>query len=249
MACSCMTRRGLLLGGASLGVAPLAGCDEVSLVSDAEMARLGEESWAQIIAQTPESRNAELKSATSAVAARLLNAEGDQLSNWDIRVFANPQVNAFALPGGKIGVYEGMFKAARTPDQLAAIIGHEIGHLKAEHAKKRVSAQVAKDSGVQLVAWLLEAGDVQFAREIAGALGVGVELGLVLPYSRNQEVEADRLGLITMHAAGFDASQAITLWQRMQELGGSRGPEFLATHPDPSARIEEIRETLPSLET
>lgn len=249
MMCGCSTRRGFLMGSAALGATGLSACDEVSLVSDEELARMGEETWRQILADVPESRNANLRGATSEVSAQLLAASGQSVQDWDIRVFASPQINAFALPGRKIGVYEGMFQAARTADQLAAIIGHEIGHLQAEHARKRVTAQIAKDSGLQLLNWALEAGDVQFAREIAGALGVGIELGLVLPYSRNQETEADRIGVHIMHDAGFAAEEAITLWQRMASLSDNRGPEFLATHPQPTSRITEIRALIPTLDT
>lgn len=246
---TCFTRRGFLTTASAGALAGVAGCDEApSLVSDAELAAMGERAWAEIREQIAPSREADLTQVTAEVSTQLLRAAGEAPSDWEVQVFASPQINAFALPGGKIGVYEGMFQAARTRDQLAAIIGHEIGHLQAEHSKKRVSAQIARDAGVQLIARVLEMGDVAFAREIAAALGVGIDVGLVLPYNRDQELEADALGLMTMNAAGFNAAETITLWERMTQLNNRRSPEFLATHPSPGSRIAEIEAILPSLE-
>ncbi|MGR3466263.1 MAG: M48 family metallopeptidase [Shimia sp.] len=246
--CSCFSRRAFLTGStATLAMGGLSGCDDVSLVSDAQVEELGLRTWSQITSQVPTSRNAELAEVTRAISTRLLEAAGERPRDWEVRVFASDQINAFAVPGRKIGLYEGMFRAARTPDQLAAVIGHEIGHIQAEHSKERLSAQIAAQQGQRLLARLLQAGDIEYADEIAAVLGVGVELGLVLPYNRGQEIEADRLGLFTMDSAGFRAEAAIDLWTRMAQLSKSRSPNFLATHPAPRARIDEIRATLPEL--
>jgi predicted Zn-dependent protease len=235
------------MGSAAGATITLSGCDEVSLVSDRKVEEMGLVAWQEITQQTPESRSADLRQVTTEIADRLLRAGGEAPQDWEVRVFASPQVNAFALPGRKIGIYEGMFNVARSRDQVAAIIGHEIGHLEADHAQKRISAQIAKDQGLRLLSWALQASEIEFAADIAGALGVGLDLGLVLPYSRRQEVEADRFGVILMAEAGYVPEEAITLWQNMQTAAGQRGPDFLATHPNPYARIEEIRELLPQL--
>ncbi len=243
-------RRFLAASAAVLGTAPLlAACDELpfSLVSDAQAAEMGRQAWQGIREQTPPSRDAELQGALKRVSTRLLETLGERPGDWEIEVFASEQVNAFALPGRRIGVFEGLFGVAANEAQLATIVGHEIGHLQAEHAQERMTAEITKQFGLRLIALLLEIGDVEYAAGIAAALGVGVQYGLVLPYSRSQELEADRLGLSTMAAAGFEAREAVALWRRMEQAGGPRPPEFLATHPAPQSRIEAIEAMLPEV--
>jgi predicted Zn-dependent protease len=229
------------------GVLMLTGCDGFSVVPDESVQAMGLEAWSAIRAETPPSADPELQAALDAVARRLLLAAGERPADWEAVVFAGPEVNAFALPGNKIGVYEGMFGVAETPDQLAAVVGHEIGHLAAEHSGERITAQVVKDLGLRLIYLLLRLGEVQFAADIAAALGLGAHYGLVLPYSRNQELEADRLGLELMAAAGFEPAAAMELWRRMEAAGDGRLPGFLSTHPTPAARIEAIEEMLPEV--
>jgi predicted Zn-dependent protease len=219
----------------------------VDLVSDEQVEAMGLQAWEEIRANAPVARDPALQSTLDRVSARLLSAAGQAPADWEFVVFGRPDVNAFALPGRKIGVYEGMFRVIANEDQLAAIVGHEIGHLQAEHGQERMNAQLSADWGLRIISFLLQIGDVEFAAEIAAALGLGVEYGLVLPYSRRQELEADRLGLQTMAAAGFAPEQAVDLWRRMEAAGGDRPPEFLATHPAPASRIEAIRKMLPEI--
>jgi predicted Zn-dependent protease len=192
----------------------------------------------------PPSREAEARRQVEAIARRLLIAAGEDPSRWEVSVFAQPDANAFVLPGRKIGVLEGMIQLAGSEGELAAVIGHEIGHLEAEHARERVSAETLRHWGLQLIAFLLDINEVAFAREIAALLGVGVEFGLVRPYGRAQELEADRLGLFMMAKAGYDPREAVDLWQRMDRIGG-RGPAILSTHPAPQDRIEALEALLP----
>jgi predicted Zn-dependent protease len=227
------------------------GCDRLlpfDLVSDAETEAMGLEAWQALLAETPVSRDPSLQAALDEVAGQLLAAAGEDPGAWEAVVFAGPEVNAFALPGNKIGVYEGMFATAENPDQLAAVVGHEIGHLLADHSQERMTAQIAKNLGLRFITVLLRLGEVQFAEDIAAALGLGAEFGLMLPYSRGHELEADRLGLELMAAAGYDPAAAVELWRRMQAASGQRTPGFLSTHPTPDARIEAIEEILPELE-
>ncbi|RVT83165.1 M48 family peptidase [Rhodobacteraceae bacterium CCMM004] len=248
MCTSCFSRRRFLTLGAVSAATLTAGCDgPPNLVSDAEVERMGLQAWDDMQRRTPVSGNREMREVLGLVATRLLQVGGHDPGDWEVAVFASPQINAFALPGRKIGVFEGMFGVTQNADQLAAIVGHEIGHLEAEHGHKRVNAQAAKNTGIRLVAWLLNLGEVEYADEIAAALGLGVEVGLMLPYSREQELEADRLGIELMAEARFDAAQAVMLWQRMQSATGGRGPEFLGTHPTPASRIREIEEILATL--
>ncbi len=238
---------GLLSGAAAMPF--LGGCDEipVQLVSDETVRQLGLESWERLRARTAVSRVPEYHAVLQRVGERLLATAGAPRKDWEMVVFAGDEVNAFALPGGKIGVYEGMFQLAANTDQLAAVIGHEIGHNAAEHSQERLSAAAAKQWGLRLISTALQMGDVAYANEIAALLGLGVEFGLVLPYSRGQELEADALGLKMMAQAGFDPREAAALWRRMDALQADRAPAFLSTHPAPTARIEAIEAMLPEL--
>jgi predicted Zn-dependent protease len=244
---ACTRRRvlGMIAAGASAPV--LAGCDRIAswLVSDAAIEELGTETWNRLKASKPGSRDVRAQRLVETVATRLLSAGGEDPTRWEARVFADPTVNAFALPGRKIGIFEGMLGVAGGESGLGAVIGHEIGHLKAAHPAERITAEMARQWGLQLISFLLEISDVAFAREIAGLLGVGAEFGLVRPYGRSQEREADRLGVFLMARAGYDPSDAVALWQRMARLEGARTPAFLSTHPSPAARARDIEALIP----
>jgi len=224
----------------------LSGCDWLpfDLVSDRQAEAMGLQAWEEIVATTPPSDDPRLQAALDAVVARLLAAAGERPEDWEAVVFAGPEVNAFALPGNRIGVFEGMFGMAENPDQLAAVVGHEIGHVAAEHSQERMTAEIARHLGVRLIALLLQLGEVQYGDDIAAALGLGAEYGLLLPYSRQHELEADRIGLELMAAAGYDPAEAVALWRNMRAAGGDGPPGFLSTHPTPAARIEALEEML-----
>ncbi|HEV7370162.1 M48 family metallopeptidase, partial [Arenibaculum sp.] len=148
-------------------------------------------------------------------------------------------------PGGKIGVYEGMFQVAENEAQLAAVVGHEIAHNQAQHAQQRLSSQAATELGTQVLGAVLQGGNVGGGQQIAALLGAGAQYGLILPYSRNQELEADRLGLLMMARAGYDPRAAVQLWRNMGAAGGARPPEFMSTHPGPESRIARLEELVP----
>jgi predicted Zn-dependent protease len=157
-----------------------------------------------------------------------------------VTVFEDESANAFALPGGKIGVHTGLLEVAKTPDQLAAVIGHEIGHVMAEHSNERVSTAFAANAGVQLAA-ALSGTDGPKQQMLMGLLGLGAQFGVLLPFSRTQESESDEIGLTLMARAGFDPRAAINLWENMAQAGGAQPPEFLSTHPSHGTRIEDLR--------
>jgi predicted Zn-dependent protease len=241
------TRREALHLFLGVTLAPtVAGCERVApfIVSDETVEQLGLETWARLRQQMPVSQNAGAQQQVTEIARRLLVAAGEDPRRWEVQVFAEPQANAFVLPSRKIGVLEGMLRIAGTEDQLAAVIGHEIGHLQAEHSRERVSGETLRQWGLRLISFLLQINDVAFAREIAALLGVGVEFGLVRPYGRAQELEADRLGLIMMTKAGYNPHAAVELWRRMDQQGGGL-PAILSTHPAPQDRIEAIQAMIP----
>lgn len=162
--------------------------------------------------------------------------------NWDIVVFDSATVNAFAMPGGKIGVYTGLLDITENPDQLAAVLGHEIGHVMAHHSAERMSQ-------AQMIMIGMTAAGVVFANNrdhamIMAALGLGATVGIQLPFSRTHEAEADQIGEDLMAKAGFDPAQSIRLWEIMEKKGGSRPPELLSTHPDPENRARRLEDLL-----
>ncbi|BBD80477.1 M48 family metallopeptidase [Aerosticca soli] len=159
--------------------------------------------------------------------------------DWEVQIVGDNDANAFALPGGRIGVNLGMFKVATDQDQLAVVLGHELAHVVARHGAERVSDTYAAQAAV--LAGTLYAGsrgtDTGYA---AAALGLGAEVGILLPFSRVQESEADTLGLRYMAEAGFDPRAAATLWHKMATQGGSKLPAFLSTHPSPADREQRL---------
>lgn len=168
---------------------------------------------------------------------------------WETAVFVDDAPNAFALPGGKVGVNTGMFKVAKNQDQLAAVIGHEIGHVYARHSNERVSRQAATSTGLAVLGALAGARYGQGASDVVTqGGGAAAQLGVLLPFSRTQETEADEVGQRLMAQAGFDPAQAVNLWQNMIAASAGRSPEWLSTHPDPQNRIQALQARAPSLQ-
>jgi predicted Zn-dependent protease len=169
---------------------------------------------------------------------------------WELVVFDDPQVNAFALPGGKIGVYTGLLDIAENQNQLAAVIGHEIGHVIAEHGNERMSSSTLIGVGMEVTNQLLQANQIASNNMIMAAIGMGVQVGVQLPFSRTHESEADLIGLQLMAKSGFDPRQSVNLWQNMDKAsGGKRQPEILSTHPTPASRISKLSANIPAAMT
>lgn len=165
---------------------------------------------------------------------------------WEVIVFDDDQVNAFALPGGKIGVYTGLLKVAKNQHQLAAVIGHEVGHVIAHHGNERMSQSTLINAGQQVVGQVLEANQVAQSKPIMAAIGLGVQVGVQLPYSRAHESEADIIGLELMAKSGFDPQESVTLWQNMEASSdGQRPLEIMSTHPAPQSRINHLTDKMP----
>jgi len=220
---------------------------QLTVYSEEKMDAMGAESFAQIKAQTPSSRDSEAIRVINCVANAIterLPAE-ERGAGWEVWVFDGNMVNAFALPGRKIGVYEGIFRAARNQDQLAAVIGHEVGHVTAHHANERVST----GSTVQNVVGIAQAaagGSNTASGQLAGLLGAGAQVGVILPFNRTQESEADIIGIDYMAKAGFDPRATIPLWENMARIGQDKPPEFLSTHPSDDTRKKNLTERIPA---
>jgi predicted Zn-dependent protease len=165
--------------------------------------------------------------------------------SWEVVVFDSEQVNAFALPGGKIGVYTGLLKVTDNQHQLAAVIGHEVGHVIEQHSNERLSSNSLAQTGLVLASAVLEANDVKARQQWMAGLGLGLQYGVLMPYSRSHESEADIVGEDLMAKSGFDPSASIELWKNMAKASGQQPPEWLSTHPSHTTRIQQLTEHLP----
>ncbi|WP_027079445.1 M48 family metallopeptidase [Luteimonas mephitis] len=217
----------------------------VGAVSQDQLNQMGALAFAETKAKTPQSKDARQLAYVRCVVSALvreLPANSGQGTAWDAAVFVNDEPNAFALPGGKVGVYTGIFKAARNQDQLAAVIGHEIGHVIAHHHDERITRQMMAQGALGVAGGLVGAGYGDAAANTTTQLGsIAAQGFFLLPNSRDQETEADIVGQDLMAKAGFDPRAAVNLWQNMMGAGGNRPPQWLSTHPDPKARIGELQ--------
>ncbi len=251
-----ISRRKLVQGLAAGSIVAVAGCarnqaigrDQLLLVSEGQIAQMAAASWTQLKRQTKISKDRNLNRRLNTVGNNIVRTAGLQRQPWEFTVFDDDQANAFVLPGGKVGFYKGIFKRMKNDHHLATVMGHEVGHVTGRHAAERYSQQVAAGVVTTAAAVALEAGDVRGGAQIAGILGLGVQFGILLPYSRRHELEADRLGINYMHRAGYDARQSLDFWDNMsaQRTGGSP-PEFLSTHPSDATRKAAIRQELQRL--
>ncbi len=230
----------------SVGVAAIGACatsplgrHQFKLYSDQQISQMGALAFQQTVKETPVSHDATLTRFVQCVAGAI-TAQTSYPAKWDVRVFQSDDVNAFALPGGGIGVYTGLLKVTQDQDQLAAVIGHEVSHVIAGHANERVSGQSLTQAGMQVAgaSGMVGAGTLAL-------LGMGAQVGILLPFSRTQESEADLLGLDLMSRAGFDPRQSVTLWQNMQKAGGGKPPELLSSHPSDATRIAQLQRRIP----
>ncbi|MBW1842790.1 MAG: M48 family metallopeptidase [Deltaproteobacteria bacterium] len=244
-----------MLAIAILAVLCVAGCQtsalgrrQYKLMSEAEMSQMGATAFSEISKQTPASRDARENAMVACVANAITQSLVGSNSNtrWEVRVFADKTPNAFALPGGKIGVNTGLLQVARTQGQLAAVIAHEVVHVMEGHANERVTAELAKNSAMQVAYVLADASNPMYG-QMVGLLGAGVQVGVMLPFGRKQEREADLLGLDLMATAGFDPRESIALWHNMSKAGGGQPPEFLSTHPSHGTRIRDLEQRLPQV--
>jgi metalloendopeptidase OMA1, mitochondrial len=244
-----LTRRDFVLGGTALllcgcATAPITGRSQLMLVSEAQETALGVQAYREVLQKEPVTHDPDLTEPVQRITRRLEAAANRPDLRWEVSVIKEDKtVNAFALPGGKIGVYTGIFPIAQTEAGLAIIMGHELGHVVARHGAERISQQM----GAQILGSALAVGfqASPYANAIMAAYGLTAQVGVLLPYSRLQESEADRIGLVLAAKAGYDAQAAIGVWQRMAKLSGRRPPPFLSTHPTPQSRIEDIKKFLP----
>jgi len=193
------------------------------------------------------SRNPRYTQPLARVAQRLTRVIDLPNAKWEFVVFVDSSPNAFALPGGKVGVHTGLFTVAQNEAQLAAVVGHEIGHVVAGHAAERMSHSTLTSIGGALLGAATQGSNS--ANSIAQAYGMGAKYGAILPFSRTHELEADKMGALYMARAGYDPREAATFWQGManhaKKTGNARQAEFMSTHPVNSRRIAELNAFMP----
>ncbi|MDO8900308.1 MAG: M48 family metallopeptidase, partial [Phenylobacterium sp.] len=174
------------------------------------------------------------------VASQIVGASGLAGQAWEYAVFEDASVNAFVLPGGKVGVTTGMMAFAANDDELAAVLGHEVAHVMANHAAERYSQSALAQVGAGLVGAATQNAEGGLAQSLGRYAGPALQVAVLMPYSRQHELEADRIGLDLMVRAGFSARRGVELWRRMAARGGSNTPAILSTHPSDAARVQQL---------
>jgi len=219
----------------------LGGC-AVPIVSESELETESGKQFQEMRAQMPASSDVRIRAyincVSNAIVQQLEKPYVDE--DWEVEVFESEDINAFAMPGGRIGVFTGLLVVAENQDQLAAVIGHEVAHVTQQHSLKRVNREMTTRAGVIAGTAVLGGG-----YGVGDVLSMGAQLGLSLPFSRGNEVEADTVGLNYMAAAGFNPAESIQLWKNMGKKNKLGPPEFLSTHPSGDNRIQELVQQLP----
>lgn len=224
---------------AACETAPVTGRSQLILLGDQQVQTLGLQAYNQMKQEKPLSRDRALISRVQKVGSNVARISPKPDWDWEFNVFDDDSPNAFALPGGKVGVNSGLFKVAKNDDQLAAVIGHEVAHAIARHGAERMSqGQLAQAGGAAVAV-------ATGSQAYAGAYGALAQVGFMLPNNRTQESEADHIGLLYMAEAGYDPRAAVDLWRNMEAAGAGGQMEFLSTHPSPGNRIKRLQELMP----
>ncbi len=245
------------LASVTLAVGLFSGCTTVQetgrsqlmLVSPAQEAQMGLAAFAQVKKDEKISNDPAVNARIQRIGKRIAASVGREIPNaqWEFVVFDSPTVNAFALPGGKVGVYMGLIKLASSDDEIAIVMGHEIAHVTSRHGAERTSQNYAI-AGVGLLAAIgMEVKDVDPAKRnmALAAYGIGSQVGVALPYSRLHETEADSVGLRFAAGAGYNPQAAVSFWKKMAAQGGAKPPELLSTHPSDATRIANLEKLAP----
>jgi predicted Zn-dependent protease len=239
--------RGLWSGSIVLAAAGATGCADTAAFfapTDDQLLQMSAQAWEETKAQTPISRDAAANRRLQSIGPKLAAASGLQGLQWEFVVFESEEKNAWVLPNGKVGFYKGLMDFCENDSQAAAVLGHEVGHVAARHAALRAGQQTATSLALQTGGALL-GSTVQLSSEslnlLMAAAGAGAQVGILLPFSRNNEIEADKLGVDYMHTAGYDVKQSVRLWEKMGAASTQRPTEWMSTHPNPETRVQELR--------
>lgn len=236
---------------------PITGRRQVSFVPQDQLIASSNDSYHQLLSESKMSEDKEKTRMVVNVGKRIASSAEQfmrenkmekeiQNYHWEFKLIQDDKtVNAFCMPGGKIAVYTGMLPITQDENGLAVVLGHEVAHALANHGGERMSQLLLAQMGATTLSAALSQQPQQTRQLLLQVYGIGANVGVILPYSRSHELEADHIGLILMAMAGYNPNSAIPFWQRMNEKARKRPPEFLSTHPEPLKRIEDIRNELP----
>jgi predicted Zn-dependent protease len=237
----------LLITIAACETVPVTGRSQLLLVSEAEETKMGIDAYQGILNKSKVSSDPRLNEQVTRVGKRIAEATGRNDYLWEFKVLEDTQANAFCLPGGKVAVYTGILPITRDDAGLAAVLGHEVSHAIARHGGERMSQTILVQSGLAATQTALAGNDPVVVQSVTALLGAGASVGLLLPWSRSQESEADHLGLIYMAKAGYNPIAARDLWVRMGDAARNSAapPTFLSTHPSAATRVTQIEGWMP----
>jgi predicted Zn-dependent protease len=235
---------------------PLTGRSQLNMIPDSEMLAMSFQQYDQFLQENPPSNNQTQVKMVQEVGVRIQlgvekymadNNMSDRLEgyDWEFNLVESDQVNAWCMPGGKVVIYTGILPVTKDDAGLAVVMGHEIAHALAEHGNERMSQQLLQQAGAVGLMVAMRNEPVQTQALWLGVYGVGTTVGIMLPYSRTHESEADHLGLIFMAMAGYDPNEAPEFWKRMAAGKEGEPPEFLSTHPSSETRINNLKQWMP----
>jgi predicted Zn-dependent protease len=242
-------------------VVPLTGRKQLSLVPESEMISMSLTSYGDFLKEnalsTDKANTAMVKQVGSDISAAVIKYFADnslssrlQGYQWEFSLVKNDTtVNAWCMPGGKVVVYSGLLPVTKDRNGLAVVMSHEIAHAVARHGNERMSQEMLAQFGSVALSEMIKNKPQETQTIFNGAYGIGAQVGVLLPFSREHELEADKLGLIFMAMAGYDPQTAVPFWERMAAMGGAKPPEFLSTHPSDATRIARIKAALPEAMT
>ncbi|MFN7730845.1 MAG: M48 family metallopeptidase [Pirellula sp.] len=236
-----------ILGCCGCRTTPITGRKQLRFIPGSMEMSLGEQSYAEVVSQSPASKNAAWSNAVLRTGQRIASVANAPDFRWEFRLLESPQQNAFCLPGGKVAIYEGIIPYCQNEAGLAVVMSHEIAHALAHHGAERMSQQAGVQGVGTVLGWAMTE-TTPATRELAmKAFGTGTQYGILLPYSRHHESEADAIGIQLMAKAGYDPSEAPRFWNRFGQAksGTDKPPEWASTHPSDQRRTADLESRLP----
>lgn len=230
---------------------PVTGREQLILIPESQEIQMGLTAYQQILSESKLSEDPEKVALVRRVGERIAAAAKKQDYKWEFNLIEDDkQVNAFALPGGKVAVYTGLLPITQNEAGLATVMSHEVAHAIARHGGERITTGLLAQFGLMALDIGLAASqqDPKLVRALTAAYGAAAQVGVILPFSRKQESEADRIGLTFMSRASYDPREALEFWERMSKVEKQKAPEFLSTHPSDETRIRQIAKWLPEAE-
>ena len=235
---------------------PITGRSQLNLIPQSEMLSMSATQYTDFLKTNPESNDAAGKAQVVKVGTNIQHAVEEYMASkglsdkikdfhWEFHLVESKEVNAWCMPGGKVVVYTGILPVTKTDAGLAVVLGHEIGHAIAQHGNERMSQSMMAQMGGTALSVALANKPAQTQQLWMSAFGAGAQYGALLPFSRLQESEADKIGLVLMSMAGYDPHEATSFWERMAAMGGEKPPEMVSTHPSDQRRIDDLQKEIP----